>query len=531
MYFQSYHPQYITLITALIISIGVCLALLGYLWQRRSVPGVVPVLGTLIGVIFWCGGDLMDYLSTTLDAKLICFDISYVGIVSVPVLWLFFSLQYAGRGTWISPGRIAMLSLVPLITLILQITKDFHPLMYLQVSLSTEGPFPVVEKVYGSWFWVAAIYNYIILITAVIILIRRLFGTPRLYIGQAMYLFIVVFFPVVANMGYLFNIIPATRIDWTPAAFAVSAMAMTFAITREKLLELVPIARESVIELMSEGFVVLDYNGRIVDFNESARDILQLPTRNMLGQTLPQPVTDKLNLEEIYRDCQGIKKEVLLWEAEQQRHYSVNISPLNVHSKNTCGFLLIFHDITERKLAEEAMMQIAYYDALTGLPNRTLFNDRAIMALEEARRHQRKLAIMVVDLDRFKWINDNLGHDVGDQVLKYVGDKLVSAVRKVDTVSRLGGDEFTVLLPEISGDNIVVGVARRMMSAMAKPFTVGTRDIGITMSVGMAVYPDDGDDLGLLLKNADIAMYGVKQAGRNNYKRYVADQSSNIDQA
>ena len=151
--------------------------------------------------------------------------------------------------------------------------------------------------------------------------------------------------------------------------------------------------------------------------------------------------------------------------------------------------------------------------------------------LEEARRHQRKFAVMVVDLDRFKWINDNLGHDVGDEVLKYVGEKLISAVRKIDTVSRLGGDEFTVLLPEIAEDNIVIGVAKRMMSSVAKPFTIGTKDIGVTMSVGMAVYPDDCNDLALLLKNADIAMYSVKQSGRNNYKRYNADLSPGIGQA
>ena len=531
MQLQSYHPQYVSLITALIISIGVCIALLGFLWPRRSIPGVYPVLGALTGVIFWCAGDLLTYLSTTLHAKLIFFDVSYVGIVSIPVLWLFFALQYTGRSKWLTPSRASLFFIIPAITFIMQITNDFHSFMYLNLSLSTTGPFPVVEKVYGPWFWTAAAYNYVVLSIAIILLIRRLFGTPRLYLGQAMYLFVVVFFPVAANLGYLLKIIPYTQIDWTPAAFAISAMAMTFAITRERLLELVPVGRESVIELMSEGFVVLDYNGRIVDFNESAREILELPLRNVLGQTLPQTIADKLHLEDRYRDGQSIKMEIQFDEEERPKHFSVNISPLYVHNKSTCGFVLIFHDITERKLAEEAIKQIAYYDALTGLPNRTLFHDRAAMALEEARRHQRKLAIMVVDLDRFKWINDNLGHDVGDEVLKYVGEKLISAVRKIDTVSRLGGDEFTVLLPEIAEDNIVIGVAKRMMSSVAKPFTIGTKDIGVTMSVGMAVYPDDGNDLALLLKNADIAMYSVKQSGRNNYKRYNADLSPGIGQA
>jgi diguanylate cyclase (GGDEF)-like protein/PAS domain S-box-containing protein len=189
-------------------------------------------------------------------------------------------------------------------------------------------------------------------------------------------------------------------------------------------------------------------------------------------------------------------------------------------------------DISERKQSEQEIHRLAYFDSLTGLPNRVLFKDRLTQALLHARRYRTTLATLFLDLDRFKVINDTLGHNVGDLLLKSVADRLAESVRHSDSVSRsvekeenysfarLGGDEFTVLLTNLREVHDAGKVARRIVEAMAKPFSIEGNEIFVTVSVGIAIFPVDGDSVDALLKNADSAMYHAKEEGRNNFQFY-----------
>lgn len=191
----------------------------------------------------------------------------------------------------------------------------------------------------------------------------------------------------------------------------------------------------------------------------------------------------------------------------------------------------------ERKKAEEKILFLAYYDSLTSLPNRVLFKDRLNQTLLIAQRHQRILAILFLDLDNFKRINDTLGHPAGDELLKQVADRLSNYIRKSDSISRystdefsavvarLGGDEFTILLTEIAQVHDTIKVAQRILDAIAQPFDIEGQEVFITASIGIAIYPIDGEDVDSLLKNCDTAMYHAKNEGRNNYKFY--EQSLN----
>jgi len=177
-------------------------------------------------------------------------------------------------------------------------------------------------------------------------------------------------------------------------------------------------------------------------------------------------------------------------------------------------------DITERKRAEETIKHLAYHDDLTGLPNRRLFNDRLTLALAHAQRSQQKLAVMLLDLDHFKEVNDTLGHSVGDQLLQVVSKRLASLLRKGDTVARMGGDEFMLLLPEIAGGEGAAEVAQKILEAFREPFILDDHEIHVTTSIGIALYPEDGEDGDTLMKNADIAMYRAKDGGRDSYQRW-----------
>jgi diguanylate cyclase (GGDEF)-like protein/PAS domain S-box-containing protein len=175
-------------------------------------------------------------------------------------------------------------------------------------------------------------------------------------------------------------------------------------------------------------------------------------------------------------------------------------------------------DITDRKTAQEQMEYQAYHDVLTSLPNRLLFRDRITTALAHARRTRRSAAVMFLDLDQFKLVNDTLGHTVGDGLLQAVAGRIIECVRSEDTVARMGGDEFTILLPDIADARAAATVAQKVLEAISHPILVEQHELFVTTSIGIATFPDDGADAETLLKNADRAMYRAKEAGRNNYQ-------------
>jgi diguanylate cyclase (GGDEF)-like protein len=181
--------------------------------------------------------------------------------------------------------------------------------------------------------------------------------------------------------------------------------------------------------------------------------------------------------------------------------------------------------IIEYKQMEENMRQLAYFDEMTGLPNRTLFNDRLNVALARAKRNKEKLAVMMLDLDEFKIVNDTLGHKAGDRLLQVVGDRLKGALRESDTVSRIGGDEFMILLPSITYEKSVVDIAQKILCAFREPFRVGDHELHVTTSVGISLYPKDGTDSDTLIKNADAAVYRSKAKGGNTSQQFGLDTS------
>ena len=183
-------------------------------------------------------------------------------------------------------------------------------------------------------------------------------------------------------------------------------------------------------------------------------------------------------------------------------------------------FVTVVQDISERKQAEERAQHLAQYDVLTGLPNRTLFSDRLRQALLRAGRDHRQAGVLLVDLDRFKLINDSLGHSVGDQLLRDIAARLQQCVRQCDTVSRQGGDEFAVLLPDLDPSDDVARIVQRLLETISQPCRVDDRELHITCSVGISLYPRDGRSEDVLLKNADVALYRAKDAGRNGYQFY-----------
>jgi len=226
-------------------------------------------------------------------------------------------------------------------------------------------------------------------------------------------------------------------------------------------------------------------------------------------------------------------------DAEGEEHLTIALSATGVYVEPNPGegrrlrFLGSYgvaRDITERKRAEERISFQAYHDLLTQLPNRALFKDRLSVALTQAQRSGRLVAVLFIDLDRFKLINDSLGHAEGDELLKGVANRLQGCVRRSDTLARLGGDEFTILLPDLSDPEDAALISQKVIDELRRPLTVGGQEVRATASIGIALYPNDGSEAESLVKHADIAMYHVKTAGKNAYAFFSPEMNAAFHQ-
>ncbi len=220
------------------------------------------------------------------------------------------------------------------------------------------------------------------------------------------------------------------------------------------------------------------------------------------------------------RDTYEIEHRVVRKSNEEVRVVHEKCDHIRDESGKVVRSVGMVHDITERKRMEEEIRHLAHHDALTGLPNRRLFRDITVLELAQARRNRRKLAILFLDLDRFKEINDTLGHDAGDDLLKQTAGLFRETIRASDTVARIGGDEFNIILADIGRPEDVSDIAQKIIRRFRSPFSISGNELNVTTSIGISVYPDDSTEIDTLLRYADIAMYHAKESGRNTFRFY-----------
>jgi diguanylate cyclase (GGDEF)-like protein/PAS domain S-box-containing protein len=289
----------------------------------------------------------------------------------------------------------------------------------------------------------------------------------------------------------------------------------------------------TVLEQMEEAYYETDIAGKFTFFNDAMCRQLGYSGEELMGMsfkvlTPPEDVKRVFGLyNQVYCTDEPFTSVPMGRIRKDGTRLSAETSafPLRNGSGEIIGFRGIIRDVTEHKQFEQKLAEMATHDALTGLPNRILLSDRFTVALALSRRSRNRLAVLMLDLDRFKAVNDSMGHDVGDQLLKAAGKRLKVPMRKSDTVARIGGDEFVVLLPQIPHADEAAKVAQRILEAFREPFVFDGHRLYITTSIGIAVYPEGGEDIESLLKNADIAMYGAKEQGRDAYRFYDGSEA------
>lgn len=284
-----------------------------------------------------------------------------------------------------------------------------------------------------------------------------------------------------------------------------------------------------VFESTAEAIVVLDAKGRVVAVNSAFEDITGFSREEALGLGRQTLLADPSHAS-VFQEVDAALAESGHWRGElQARRKSgevfpllVNVSAIRSPYSNEREYVAVLTDISLFKSSQERLDHLAHHDALTGLPNRLLFNATLEQALHRSERHKQRVGLLFLDLDRFKHVNDTLGHAIGDKLLQAVAQRLRQCVRHEDTVARLGGDEFTVILEELEDARAAAAPAEKIIEALARPVELDGHVVTTSTSLGISIYPDDADCADALIKAADAAMYRAKQLGRNNFQFYTS---------
>lgn len=290
-----------------------------------------------------------------------------------------------------------------------------------------------------------------------------------------------------------------------------------------------------VFESALEGITITEADGTIIAVNQAFSQITGYSADEAIGQN-PRILKSDRHDDKFYQSMWQAIRELDKWEGEiwnRRKNGSaypewLSISSIKDEDGHASHYVAVFHDITETKRKEAQIEHQAYHDALTGLPNRLLFHDRLDLAISRSQRSETMAAVLFLDLDNFKAVNDSLGHATGDRLLLEVADRFSNMVRGSDTVARIGGDEFVVLMDEISSSDDAVHLAERLIGSLETPIEIDGRDLFTTPSIGIALYPRDGNETETLIKNADIAMYRAKEQGRNQYNLFTASMNETI---
>jgi diguanylate cyclase (GGDEF)-like protein/PAS domain S-box-containing protein len=316
---------------------------------------------------------------------------------------------------------------------------------------------------------------------------------------------------------------PRLRLELPSQQFEFNALKFKLSEMRRQLSVATRLTTR-IIESADEGILITDARRIIRSVNPAFEKSTGYSAAEAIGRT-PAILKSGHHDKNFYRKMWDTINKVGEWRGEiWNRHKNgeiypewLSISAVKDSQQHISHYVGVFSDAHTQEYILERLHYLAYYDGLTGLPNRRLFLDRLNMSISHARRESHMLAVMFIDLDQFKQINDTLGHQVGDELLIGVTERMKSCLRNEDTLARLAGDEFTVLLPDIPHPDAARNVAQKFLECCAQPLSINGHELCVTASIGIAIYPNDGEDAESLLHHADLAMYRIKESGRNGY--------------
>jgi PAS domain S-box-containing protein len=332
-------------------SVAVSLVIAFSLWRRRPASGKVLFILLMLAVSEWSLGYFFELGSAGLQNKILWAKIKYLGVVSVPLFWFFFTLEYTRKKEGLKIRHIALLAIIPSLTLLLTWTNEHHHLIWSSNALISSGNLSIRISTHGAWFWIHAAYSYLLLFFGTFQMIKDLFGFPHLYRRQIGALFAGILAPWVGNALYIYRLTPIPYLDLTPFAFTVTGIAFAWSMLRYRLFDIIPSAHITVFENMKDAVIVLDIHHRILDFNPSAKKLFNYSSSQVIGKPLNTIFPEGTQSLESNLTAAEFRTEILI--EKEKRHFDLCLSPLYDKHCYMTGRLMTLRDITERKQAEE----------------------------------------------------------------------------------------------------------------------------------------------------------------------------------
>jgi diguanylate cyclase (GGDEF)-like protein/PAS domain S-box-containing protein len=535
--------QWLAFATVLILNAVVALLIAVFLSRRLPAPGRNAMLWMLLGLAVWAFCYAMITLSTSLEVKRFWLKLENIGILTVPVFWFLFTVQYTRLDKWLNRFTGASLFIIPFVSLVFLFSENWFHLYYssLRPIFESEGPL-MIER--GPWYVVSLVYSYLLNLIGMGLLIWQFIGYRNIYREQMAILIGAVLIPLATNIFYQIvsrmNFSNYIAVDLTPISFTVTAYLISMGVFGLRLLDLIPIARHRVLEHIPEMVVVVDVHDRLLDANKTAQEWLGKSLDEIVGKDPIEVFTGWTQLIHRFLTADEAHEEIQI-PGDPPRTLELNVSPLYNRFNVLEGRIIVAHDVTERKwlendlkyanealtrqleeieLLRDELEQQAIRDPLTDVYNRRYMTEFLDKEIARAERENIFASVVIMDLDHFKQFNDTYGHKCGDAILQAFANFLVEHTRRGDVICRYGGEEFVILMPNTTSE---IGYERA--ETWRQDFSETAVDyegakLFTSFSAGVATLPQHGRTSDEILKAADKALYQSKDSGRNRVTRY-----------
>jgi diguanylate cyclase (GGDEF)-like protein/PAS domain S-box-containing protein len=500
-----------------LIALLACSQLLVAALKQRSASQRPTFILLVIAVGLWALFTTLAMISQDERWYIFWRDLVFSPLSLVPPLLFIFTLEYTDRSDWL-PGRQRLwLFLLPGLTQVVLTLNPTLGWLYKDTQTAQVGIFRyTTDWGFGPWYMVHAASSYALIVASLGVTLGLLFRLKPYQRRSALLLFFGILVPFLINIPFAFQLLPPDFPDPHPLALALASLLISQAIRRHRLLDLLPIDRSTLFDLMVDALIALDRDEQVVDLNPAAERLLDVSVEQAQGQRVCNLLSTWGILRRSFEGNQGFESEIDLDVSGEGHIFRLRATSLWSHGGDLSGWLLALNDITQLKHAQTELLHLATTDPLTGVANRRHFFHHASFEMNRADRYGHAISVLMIDLDDFKLVNDRLGHAAGDRVLAEAAQRMRQSLRQADLLARYGGEEFVALLPESSQSQSWAAALRLHAELTSPTILIEGNAILVTASVGVATrLPGSSDTLDELLHRADRALYKAKQAGKN----------------
>jgi len=481
----------LVLIVALLIISGTILLFLGVnTLLRRDTPTMTAFAVIMFSASLWSFGFAAEVISLSLQGKIFWANIQFLGINILNFSWLAMTLYYTGQPRW-TIRSLSALSVIPLTTILMIWSNPYHHLFRVSPSLKIiTSSFSVLNNDYGIYFYAVYVpFSYLLYAISLFLIFRSWMKAPPIYRRQRLLLLASLAFPLLVDALYIAGITPIPEFNFTPIAFSISGLLISWNVFSFQFFDISQLAKNIVIRTMQVGVIVLDKQGRITDINPAAEEITGLSLTQNIGISFAQIFPDYAIFLNSGSDEEA---EITLEQEGEEHYYNAKISLVFDKHKHIVGRVITMHNVSELVNLYRQVREASMTDSLTGVSNR--FIKQGETEIARALRHKRHLSVIMMDIDDFKRINDNLGHQYGDKALITITRLCRQQMRVTDEIARYGGDEFVILLPETSAED-AFNLAERICSDITDHKCVTESGKSCTLSASLGVAEFDGNRL------------------------------------